>query len=62
MLVSKGFQQVHGIHYDEIFTPVAKMDSICFSLFIVEAKGWEDHRAIKEKTNAEIKHRRYTIQ
>jgi hypothetical protein len=27
-LVSKGFQQVHGIDYDETFTPVAKMDSI----------------------------------
>jgi hypothetical protein len=28
MLVSKGFQQVHGIDYDETFAPIAKMDSI----------------------------------
>jgi hypothetical protein len=28
MLVSKGFHQVHGIDYDETFTPVADMDSI----------------------------------
>jgi hypothetical protein len=27
-LVAKGFQQVHGINYDETFTPVVKMDSI----------------------------------
>jgi hypothetical protein len=27
-LVAKGFQQVHGIDYDETFAPVANMDSI----------------------------------
>jgi hypothetical protein len=27
-LVTKGFQQVHGIDYDEAFTLVAMMDSI----------------------------------
>jgi hypothetical protein len=27
-LVAKGFQHVHGIDYDEAFTPVAMMDSI----------------------------------
>ena len=44
MLVSKGFQQVHGIDYDETFAPVANMDSIRFALAIAVAKGWEIHQ------------------
>jgi hypothetical protein len=44
MLVSNGFQQVHGIEYDETFAPVAKMDSICLELAIATTKGWEVHQ------------------
>jgi hypothetical protein len=43
-LVSKGFQQVHGIDYDETFTPVVNMDSICLELSIAATKGWEVHQ------------------
>jgi hypothetical protein len=43
-LVSKGFQQVHGIDYDETFTLVVKMDSIHLALAIVTTKGWEVHQ------------------
>jgi hypothetical protein len=43
MLVAKGFQQFHGIDYDETFTLVANMDSIRLALAIVVAKGWEFH-------------------
>jgi hypothetical protein len=43
MLVAKGFQQVHGIDYDETFTPVVKIDSIRLALAIVASKGWEVH-------------------
>jgi hypothetical protein len=35
---------VHGIDYDETFTPVARMDSIRLVLSIVAAKGWEVHQ------------------
>jgi poly-D-alanine transfer protein DltD len=42
-LVSKGFQQVHDIDYDETFSPVAKMDSIHLALSIATTKGWEVH-------------------
>jgi hypothetical protein len=43
-LVTKGFQEVHGIHYDETFTPVVKMDSIRLALAIAETEGWEVHQ------------------
>jgi hypothetical protein len=43
-LVAKGFQQVHGIDYDETFAPVAKMDSIRLALAIATTKGWEVHQ------------------
>jgi hypothetical protein len=43
-LVTKGFQQVHGIDYDENFAPVANMDSIRLALAIVTTKGWEVHQ------------------
>jgi hypothetical protein len=43
-LVSKCFQQVHGIDYDETFAPVAKMDSIHLELSIVVIKVWEVHQ------------------
>jgi hypothetical protein len=35
---------VHDIDYDETFTPIVKMDSICLALIIVESKGWEVHQ------------------
>jgi hypothetical protein len=43
-LVAKGFQQVHDIDYDEIFSPVVKMDSIRLALSIAATKGWEVHQ------------------
>jgi hypothetical protein len=43
-LFAKGIQQVHGIDYDETFTPVAKMDSIRLALAITATKGWEVHQ------------------
>jgi hypothetical protein len=43
-LVAKGFQQVHGIDYDEAFALVAKMDSIRLTISIAASKGWEVHQ------------------
>jgi len=43
-LVAKGCQEVHSIDYDETFSPVAKMDSICLELSIVATKRWEFHQ------------------
>jgi hypothetical protein len=42
--VVKGFQQVHGINYDETFAPVEKMDSIWLALAIVAPRRWEVHQ------------------
>jgi hypothetical protein len=42
-LVSKGFQQIHMIDYDETFSPIVKMDSILLALAIAIIKGWEVH-------------------
>jgi hypothetical protein len=44
MIVVKGFQQVHGIDYDETFAPVENMDSIHLELSITAVKGGEVHR------------------
>jgi hypothetical protein len=43
-LVTKGFQQVHGVDYDDTFAPIANMDSIRLALSIAVAKGWEVHQ------------------
>ena len=43
-LVEKLYSQVHGLEYNETFTPVARMDSIRLVLAIVASKRWEVHR------------------
>jgi hypothetical protein len=44
ILVAKGFQHIHGIDYDETFSPIENMDSIRLVLSIAVAKGWEVHQ------------------
>ena len=43
ILVAKGYSQVHGIDYNETFSPVAKMDSIKLALAIAASRQWEVH-------------------
>ena len=38
ILVAKGYSQVHGIDYNEKFSPVSKMDSIRLALAIAASK------------------------
>jgi hypothetical protein len=43
-LVAKGFFQVEGINYNETFSPVAKMNSICRVLALAASHKWEVHQ------------------
>ncbi|WJZ85877.1 hypothetical protein VitviT2T_005389 [Vitis vinifera] len=39
-LVAKGYAQIEGVHYNEIFPPVAKLVIVCCLLAIAATKGW----------------------
>jgi hypothetical protein len=43
-LISKGFSQVEGIDYNETFSPVAKMNSICIVFSLATSHRWEVHQ------------------
>jgi hypothetical protein len=43
-LVTKGFSQVEGIDYNETFSHVAKMNSICLVLSLDASHKWEVHQ------------------
>ena len=40
-LVAKGYSQVHGIDYNETFSPVENMDSMRLALAIEASRQWE---------------------
>ena len=42
-LVAKKYTQTYGVDYQEIFAPVAKMNSIRILLFLVANKDWALH-------------------
>ena len=42
-LVARGFSQVEGVDYNETFSPVAKMNSICLVLSLAVSHKWEVH-------------------
>jgi hypothetical protein len=42
-LVVKGYAQKREIDYDEVFAPVARLDSIRLLIALVEHEGWEVH-------------------
>jgi hypothetical protein len=43
-LVAKGYVQRAGVDYDEVFTPVARLESVCLTLAVAAHHGWEVHR------------------
>jgi hypothetical protein len=43
-LIAKGFSQLHGPDYNEIFSPVVGYDSLRLLLAIATCKGWRPHQ------------------
>jgi hypothetical protein len=41
--VVKGYAQRHGINYDEVFMPVAQLDSVRLLIALMTHEGWEVH-------------------
>ena len=40
-LIAKGFTQDYGIDYEETFTPVARISSICALLVVATTSKWD---------------------
>jgi hypothetical protein len=42
-LVVQGYVQRYGIDYDEVFAPVARLNSVCLFIALTAHEGWEVH-------------------
>lgn len=42
-LVAKGYVQKHGVDYEEVFAPVAGLDTVKFILALAANRGWQVH-------------------
>lgn len=42
-LVAKGYVQRHGIDFDEVFAPVARIETVRLLINLAAANGWEIH-------------------
>ena len=42
-LVAKGYIQRHGIDFDEVFAPVARIETVRFIIALAASKGWQIH-------------------
>ena len=63
-LVAKGYIQRHGIDYEEVFSPVARLETVRLMIALAAARGWEVHH-LDVKTaflNGELKENVYVSQ
>ncbi|CAA7038770.1 unnamed protein product [Microthlaspi erraticum] len=42
-LVAKGYAQQHGVDYDEVFSRVARLETIRLLISLAASRGWEIH-------------------
>ncbi|XP_019099787.1 PREDICTED: uncharacterized protein LOC109132557 [Camelina sativa] len=42
-LVAKGYVQRHGVDVDEVFAPVARIETVRFIIALAASNGWEIH-------------------
>jgi hypothetical protein len=42
-LVAKGFSQVEGIDYDDIFSPVVRYETVCIMIALAALSKWHMH-------------------
>ena len=63
-LVAKGYVQRVGVDYDEVFAPVARMESVCLMLAVAAHQGWEVHHMDVKSAflNGELKEEVYVVQ
>lgn len=47
-LVAKGYTQIYDLNYDDTFTLVAKMTSVCLFLTLAAHHDWPLHRCSSE--------------
>jgi hypothetical protein len=64
IFVVKGFSQVEGVEYDDIFSPISQYTSICSIITLAASIGWKLHQMDVKKSflNGEIEEEVYIEQ
>jgi hypothetical protein len=63
-LMVKGYVQRAGVDYDEVFTPVVRLESVRLMLVVAGHQGWEVHHMDVKSAflNGELKEEVYVVQ
>ena len=63
-LVAKGYTQEQGVDFDEVFAPVARLDTVRVILAVAANRGWQvDHLDVKSAfLNGELREEVYVAQ